>query len=467
MADSGGEKRYAGEWWMAGSDHRVGGELTIGSDILLKTVRPLHSATERRHFTDATILGESRGSRLTLLHCWSGRSRRNMSTGLGDVETHPATVLIGRRHLGTEEDHKFDRARFRVTNLDAWAGREPFSEGDGPDSTDYTLHFTTPPLLTASLPDAQISLGRPLSVVSTGTTTYSLDSFEEMTVELEQPLSLRELRYQYIDPVVQLLDLATDHPCEPLSIQVANSKVDGRTEPLWLRALYPNERRFDEGGAELRQRMPFSLSETTFETLIPQWFEIEKQVRPVCDTLFSLRNSSRYYLQNLAFSAAAAAEGLHVRLNPGADKNSEEHQERLRRIYAAAPNSKDRKWLKYQLKYSHNFEYADRLRDLIATAGPAFEPYIGSDPERWIVRVKKYRNIVAHAGEGRDEDLEVVALIAQTVQLLLRIVLLKQLGFTDDQCKSMTDRVPHWRSLRDVLPRDAKELFVPTSPPGV
>lgn len=427
MVEDAVKRNYSGEWWLAGSDRRVGGELTTGPANLLRTVRPLQSAADHDDFTYATVLGESIGDRLTLLQCWSGRSTMGSLSGTGTVETQVGVVLAGARHLESEADQQFDRVRFRITALDEWADRKPFDHTDDWDSWNYTLRFTMPPALTASLPGARVTLRRSRQT-TTSPTVCSIESFEQITIELDTPLPLDELRYQYVDPFVHLLDLATDHACEPVSIEVSNSRRDDDGLPSWFRVGYPDERGAADRRLPFPDEMPFRLADKDFSILIPRWFEVESTLRPVCDILFSLRDTSRYFIHNLAFSAASAAESMHSRLRGG-----KKH-------------------------------YAVRLAELVQDAGKPFLAYCGPDPSIWITRVKNYRNVVAHADDVNGEDQAVVVRLAQTLQVLLRMTLLCELGFTDDQRAKMIARVPHWKHLRDVLPREVPELFGASNP---
>ncbi len=108
----------------------------------------------------------------------------------------------------------------------------------------------------------------------------------------------------------------------------------------------------------------------------------------------------------------------------------------------------------------------ERLSELVRDAGIPFLAYCGPDPSTWIGKVKDYRNVVAHADDVNDEDQAVVVRLTQTLQVLLRMTLLRELGFTEDQRGKMTTRVPHWKHLREVLPHEVKDLFVPSGSPS-
>ncbi|MGH9963037.1 MAG: HEPN domain-containing protein, partial [Pyrinomonadaceae bacterium] len=92
---------------------------------------------------------------------------------------------------------------------------------------------------------------------------------------------------------------------------------------------------------------------------------------------------------------------------------------------------------------------------------PAVYPFVG-DRAKWIRSVKNIRNQIAHALRERysfESDIIKLARLTATVEVLLRIVLLRELGFSDDDCTAMTKKHPQWSHLRTVLPVEVPEIY--------
>lgn len=463
MADERFKDSYMGEWQLAGSSQPpVGGVLTIGEQIQLRTPRGLRDRPAGRRiqhdrFTNEVIIGDVPGpdSKVTLLGCRSGASRTTPN-GIGDVETFASAMLIGDRHLSKESERKFDQLSFRLTGLNSWMGRRPFTDDSDADSG--SVYFTRPPDVTFPVPDGQAVIGRSYSATH-GDTIGSIRSEEEIQIQLDRPQSFNALYVRYIRPLRFFFDLATDEPCRDSHVIMANSKVwasYGLPAPFQVRYGDAAEPEYTRS---IRQEMVFTLDDIEPATHLPLWFELEARLNPVCDLLFSLREQSMRFIPTRAFTAASAAEGMHSRLSER--KDTAEHQARLDRIYQAVGEGPDQQWLRNKLMHS-DVTYAGMLGNLINEAGVAFAPYLGLQVKRWTRRINDYRNIVAHTLPGMAKRPEEVLRLASTVELLLRIILLRRLGFAEEQCLKMISRTWRWPRFRAALPAEVPYVCLPS-----
>lgn len=470
MADERFKDSYMGEWRIAGSTLRpVGGVLTVGERLILRTPRNLEAqAGDSDDFTSRVVLGDTLAGKITLLHCWSGASHTNMlsDTGLADVETIAQAMLIGDYHWPKDSGRKFDQLTFRLTGLDSWMGRRPFKNKH--DASSGTVHFTRPPDVLFPVPDGEAMIRRTYRETN-GVTIGSIESEEEVFIQLNRPQPFDDLYDRYIRPLRYFFDLATDEPCQASHITVSNSKVRtsyGIPTPFAVRYQEEGE---PEHTRSLDNEMLFTLSGIEPAKIIPAWFALETKLDSVCDLLFSLRERSKYYIPSRAFTAASAAEGMHSRLYD--KKDTVEHQARLDRIYQAVGEGPDQQWLRNKLMHA-DVTYAGMLDDLVEEAGVAFAPYLGLHVKRWTRRINGYRNIVAHTLPKMGDRPEEVVRLASTVELLLRIILLRRLGFAEEQCLKMIRRTRRWPYLRQVLPIEIPNVCLPPSsdpkpsPPG-
>ena len=151
---------------------------------------------------------------------------------------------------------------------------------------------------------------------------------------------------------------------------------------------------------------------------------------------------------------------MQRRLHPELEEQTDESSARIKRIVDAIEDRADRAWLKQQLAYSHLPTFADRLNQLLDQAGVAFVPYRGS--RRQLVKViKDMRNMIAHTRDDLERDPSAMFRLASTLDLLLRIVLLREMGISDKFCDARVSCHPQWSYLRQVLPEVVPFIFTP------
>ncbi len=175
--------------------------------------------------------------------------------------------------------------------------------------------------------------------------------------------------------------------------------------------------------------MLFTLADINFAAFVPHWYQLVEKLDITCDLLFSANSPHVPFVSNQLFNLASAAEGMHQRLYPEADKMSQEHRDRITQtLSSTAEQHQD--WLRKTLQFSHRITFEERLRQLINHAGPAVNSFIG-DPDKWVTLVKKLRNQFAHAPRTRhplENDVRKLSRLSATIDALLRLILLREMG---------------------------------------
>ncbi|WP_131769348.1 HEPN domain-containing protein [Candidatus Protofrankia californiensis] len=180
---------------------------------------------------------------------------------------------------------------------------------------------------------------------------------------------------------------------------------------------------------------------------MPRWFELSGTLSLTGDILFSLDDNE--FAGNRMFNAAAAIECLHRRLHPELENEKAADRNRRRRIEAAIP-AEDRTWFKGRFINPHRPIYVERLRSLLDIAGAPMEPFIRPGRDAWIQQIKTYRNAGAHSlSDG--EDITILLRLAQTAEVLMRMVLWRKLGFSEEACARMAQRDQRWEYLKEAL----------------
>jgi ApeA-like protein/HEPN superfamily Apea-like protein len=453
---------YEGEWWLPSDDTRkVGGILELGDKFelrLLGTFEEQDPPPLEPTFDLSLLQGRSLGKAITLLDGRPGPS--NIFFGSGSVvSVRTQVVLAGQYWLETPEEAVFDKVNAELTNLLSWANQKAIQKEWNDDGTS-TLANTWLPDSEASLPGALLKVGHGFDEKGS---SYSMSWTQSagLVLEFSSPIAMRDIDYKFVRPFRHLLSLAAGVDSAAGALRVGNKAYVEDQRRVWLDAhVYGREKAYKHAELERSERMLFTLSDIDFAEFIPQWYQLVDKLGITCDLLFSVNSPHVPFASNKLFNLASAADGIHQRLYPNADKKTQAHRDRVRQILNAAPEQ-HRHWLQDALLSSHKIEFEQRLHQLIDHAGPSVGPFVG-DRDKWATLVKKLRNQFAHGAQKRhpiEDDVRKLSRLSATIDALLRLVLLREIGFSDDQCAEMTDRGPRWRYLKQILPTELPEIF--------
>ncbi|WP_157360707.1 HEPN domain-containing protein [Amycolatopsis thermoflava] len=456
-------KQYEGEWWHpARPDRKLGGILELGDSFELRLWGSLDERTVPSVMNgafDANILnGVSLSKALTII---GGRFRGSQysSTGSSIIQVRAPLVFAGSYLLESADEATFTKVDASPGNLLQWIARSGLSR-EWPNRGHAKLEYTALEPSIASTQGATLELHH--GFVANGDDHWAeWQEAGSLLFELSEPHTVPDIEYKFLRPFRYFLDLATGSAPHPGPLQVANP--DHLEEPTtqWLDVhAYGRDKRVPRKKPPMVHEMLFSLPEIEFAEVVPRWYALVDKLGITCDLLFSLSAPQNVFAGNKLFNVASAAEGIHQRLYPEADRQTPEHRQRVKEILDTTPED-HRDWLKAKLAFSHAPTFADRLQQLIDHAGSCIDPFIG-DRDKWVRLVKDVRNQIAHARRERHiVETEVVKQVrlTATIDVLLRVILLRELGFTDDQCVNMVQRNPQWSYLQSVLPTALPEIF--------
>jgi len=465
---------FVGQWWLPGEPSKTfAGTLDIGQRAELQ----LYESTDAprrggdRDRFNPILHGRSMGSYLTLLDCtevgWtsaSGRGEheeihRNVAVG---------TALVGDSHLDGVEDCRFNRASLRLNNLDQWVNRSPYRWTTTPTESVEVLDL---PTLRASIPGCEIFLDRRTSVRMGRLTDSGFTSHEVIELHFAERHALDELEYRFIRPLEQLLTLAVGSRCAALELRVGNGDPSVPWPTNWPRASYAVRRTSSDvaeaGRPVIREHMRFGMNSTgyppsvDFGSIVQRWYALQEGLSSICDLIFSLRSDTAGYLEQQMFTIASAIEGLHRGLNPQLEEKTDEDRARNKQILAAVKTGcpDHHQWLVNVIQYAHRRSYVFRVRELLRDTSHLMAAIVG-DEEAWTQQLRDIRDGIGHVLLSQDAKTfhQVVAML-YSGQLFAEVVLLRQLGFTDAQCRRSIEH--HWerQNVRALVQKGFPEWF--------
>jgi len=467
---------HIGEWWLPDHPtHRVAGTLLLSrEDGPILTLLGSLDDGWGENFPDqySAILGEVLDVGLvTLRGCWtkSLRSSRTHKSGLAKTVYGAHWALLG-DHIPQREAPRFHFVAVEVSQLTNWIGRSGLMTTwtQRPHTTDSNDEATAHDLCVSYLPPSSryIDLGAvkvsidPSMQREKTSTSVTLRNDYILKFSAREPICLREWTTQWIYPLVDFVTFATGVPSRiermRTSIEIANPpEPDILAHPLdvWSflrhRHLVPSDSRFQD-----QPVISFERASSRLDSVLNAWMDLHREIAGTLRLYLSIfYNHGRFPYTDAEFlSAVQAAESYHRRKRPGTQSSELNHQARIQRVLKSQ-TSKDRQWLKSRLRHSNEKNLEQRIGALVDETAGLFSDTTSQDPKVFAEEVARTRNFLTHydpslAG-SRMSELETMR-ATQILLLVLRVQVVKDLGFTDAESNKMVrqsrafSRIQNW-----------------------
>lgn len=320
---------------------------------------------------------------------------------------------------------RFKRVQFRLKHLDAWAQlREGLSVRFAEHGSHAQMNYagaepqtaatiTTPGSLTL---DATFRLPPP-SVVEVRFIQRAFLMWESSA----DGLSVDQLWARVLDPVRSLLTIASGDDCPVTTMHV---QVEGGR---WLRVLHPG---IDNSPDELRSGRDMVLTAPALSLSdVATWLDQVDRLSPVPQLVAGhVARERDQVVESQVLELAAAAEGLHRRLEPDERVMTDEQARQIRSACLAAVPPDSRQMVANRLGQLADPTFRQRLALLADRLGNAAADITGVT-SLWTRYVAEARNGFAHMLDPRREtDVEHSIVLRDSLRWMLTIVLLAQAG---------------------------------------
>jgi hypothetical protein len=458
MTDELDRSSFEGVWWVPGSDNiRVAGTLQLGQIFELHTVGAFSSDGLPTNALTTDILNGAVPRRMiTLLGCVQQKSAL-FGKDLVMLSVRFDKALLGGYLLDNSSDAVFDEVFVELDAVSEWASYQPISSSDVGEK--IVVEYEKPAALSANLSSGQVRMVSDIRG-SDDEQKVNWKAVSSFIVTLDRPLSIDDIEERYVRPLRYLLSLATGTPAVVTRLRVQNS---AHTKPLgasqWLDVeFYQGKLPPEPPKPVSRHDMLFKLDDIEFSQFLPRWFELVERCGISLDLLFSLDNPGNIFVTNRMFNAVTAVEGLHQRLNPIHEDVIKVHKKRVDAIAGTIDDKHERKWLRENLAGAYRPTLRTRLGELLDLAGSTMHPYVG-DRERWIKRVKDIRDLIGHGSSELEKDRRVQIRLTASLELLYKLILMRELGFSDQYCMRAFTANRRWSYLPIILRSEIPEIF--------
>jgi hypothetical protein len=445
-----------GYWWLPSTpESKIAGTLTYTPQegphlTLLGAFSPISAPFGHFPLIHGECADTPGGGALVTLESCASLASTFRSSGHDTQELSVARAYIG--GLLTKPGASFSRADVQLTTLRGWL---PITglEYSRPTADHFQATYKRPEKLTVETADARLVVGFLWNMKFDGVpaTAVAIDEQPSIVLYFTKPLSLPDLGDRFLLPLRNFFSLATDRLVHvvTLTLQTADLLPDaqGGEEPRFLRVYFRPLFTGDTDDTFLLPEKTLIRYEDVAENfpgILFRWCEVTSELRAVVDLYFGSSYNQGEFVNSKFLSLVQAVEAYHrLRCEQAARPDDQVFVEE---VLAAAPRAHRRR-LGAILKHVAKPPTFRRLMDVIDLAAKAMHPLLGADRGAYVTRLVKTRDQLSHRNvrpdpgvlEGRETVLATVALGA-----LLQAVLLRELGFSPEQCADCIVR--GWRS---------------------
>jgi hypothetical protein len=398
-------------------------------------------------------LGKSNdGKDITLYNCYEKEWSFN-SSGFSKSSVCVSMIFVG-AHFHEKDDIKFKELLIHYSHLDEWVNISGFNIKLYTQDKDVIIEYKRPEPIQANIRDYKISIYFQCIPPTISRVQKEANIKQKTYIKIESSEEKEYDEYENIMYHIQnFLSLGVGEPVYPLEIK---GKTEINKKEINGKILYPEVRIFYGPPYihKIRYKkipshdMLFTFKDISdrFETFLKTWIEKEDLLKPFYDLYFGTLYNPRMYLEHEFLSLIQAIESYHRRVYGGKYVTDEDYEKiydsLISFIDSMEINNKLKKRLEDSLKHGNEFSLRKRLKDIIKKHEDVIKLFMKNNKARdsFIHKVVVTRNYLTHYDEDLKEssakDIELYILI-QKLKLLLEICMLSELGFSQEEIKTI------------------------------
>lgn len=449
---------YKGIWFLPEKlERQVCGTLKFTPDegAILDLIGSFKDITGINKMIDAKIiLGiASNGTKITLYDCFETNSNFS-STGFQTSSFHASIVFVGAHFQKTGDIH-FKSLSIHYSHLDEWVNISGFDIKQSLAENEVVIKYKLPQPFHANISD---DLKISLNVNATGP-SWSLVQKEatikqktKIKIEPSKDMLFEDYR-KIINQIQNFLSLGVTEPVYPFNIEgtteinkeIINDRVHNPPVEIFFKP--PEIFKLSKILPPIYMLFTFKDISGRFESFLKNWLEKAELLEPVYNLYFGTLYNSHMYLEHKFLSLAQAIESYHQRIYEGKYLSDAQYKEVYNTLVNAIPNEaesnlKDR--LKKYLQYGNEFSLRTRLKKIFNKHQEILDLFINKDhADAFINDIVNIRNYLTHYNkDSKEQDIcgEVLYHLTCKLEILLEICLLMELGFSQNEIKSLFSR---------------------------
>lgn len=447
-----------GYFWLPDKDHKIPGTLKIidGGEISLVLLGDLHLGGGQipNSYKYKRIYGQTESGKLiTLIECRIKKFNYHLQ-GYNKSKINADLGLIG-LHCSDKDLEKFNSLRFATDCLDEWVGISGFQNNNDWQQKTLEINYKNPINLIIKVSES-IDLHIKFTYSFTADQTYRKSSINQKVffklvsnecIELGQLISMST-------KVTYFLCFAMNNI---VSIKDVSINSDYFYDELGSGARLPKDIEVYYGGLTYQEKIPeldqmdmlftFAKIQTNPSNYVRKWIESYESIGSAINLYFSYETGRHGFISGKFLDLARCLETYHRETEPTMRMDSDQYDLLVADLVKYCPEG-HKIWLNDKLKHANEINLRKRLKLLIKP----FKYIFNSKKEiiRLIDQVVTTRHYLTHFDKSlkdKYKDGIELYLICLKLQVLFKLHMLKELGFTDSEITKFSKESAIKRSL--------------------
>ena len=443
---------YRGKWWLPENpENKVGGNLVVTKDkMVLDLFGSLRGDDLSKHLGSGEVFNPNiingitdDGTLCTLKDNYLRGSNISLSSVVIIRESYIVNILFIGQLFTSIEDIKFKSVSVNYSLLEEWLSKEVFKNDISRKGKLFEAQsqFNFPESFEVFISsiDALISLDGHFNTGGDGfrTLIWNYMAFLKITPNKDRDF---DWFVEQLHSLASMLTLFTGEPIYPRRIKAQIGSQNKTTEN---QIKEPIEILYKPIGTEspkslhpLEMILPFSLVRENISNVISNWFEKSNLLKPTVNIFISIFYKSKIYIDNVFLSLMHATESFLRKIYGGQYIPEQEYSQYLNQIVLpVAMPSELKESLRKRLEYGNEYSLRKRFEKLFDILESKLKNLITDNTDAFITSVVDTRNYLTHYDKKLEEKCLHGADLYYTNQrlaLLLTIVLLKEIGISED-----------------------------------
>ena len=392
------------------------------------------------------------GEFVTLIDCFTKRTRMS-SAGISSETVYCNRGIIGDAHLPPHHD-EFEALNVTLSYLTDWFGRTGFASQIVPGGEfGLDVSYRKPELIRQPIGDEVLVLG---IAVKWSESFHTLSIMEEANVVIKQlpRITAERAHVEYVRPLQNLLSFATDTPNEVEEIEFrGESVVRGDVERNRnYHLIYKPIFRLKKKGFLALDDMLFNFHEAQVSGLniFEKWFEFTRRHASFCTVYFALLYAPPRYVDERFLRLMSAFTLLGTSLGDVPQRTTL-FLDDLNSLLATRFSEPERTLLGHIIPTGPEIEMPFQLLKLLEEYRPLMIQIIGDDLSGFVRFVCDATTFIERrVSSGGEPPYEGTGLLdaMQKIDILIKIIILKELGFLEGQISKFVQRNKHFIHMR-------------------
>ena len=423
---------YLGSWWVSETD-KVEGVLKVTSEIIeLFLIGTFGTPKEsQKKFQEVNVINgfTTNGKKVTLINCIQISFGINMPGMF--TSTYSASLMIEGNNYQSESDIYLQNISASYDHLAQWISISPFRVENNLQNKELLVNYK-------KLQDQEVEIsGLIVGIKSTFRTSGNM--FESLTLEQTPWISFSTLGgfsfiegLETVNKIAQFLTLCTSHYIRPIRIEALDKEGDKIT------ILFPQK---EEKVTKRKTHNDFLVLYGDITENLQKYLQIWRDKSELFEPILNYfvdAHRKEIFTEISFLKLVQCLEVFSRRMRKNLKIEKKEYDAKVNTILNSIQHEEEKEWLNEILRYANEPNLGNRLKGLFKET--KFLLNLNSKQiDSFVYKIVETRNYLTHFDESKKDktlDIGEMFYLGQYFILILRVLILKELGFDEEFVKA-------------------------------